>query len=108
MATGRAQTLLTRVLPPATAATCFGYAGYTVWRAPTAEEDLRSIMERDSRELDQRRVDWVQHRLTVTRPSLSVATVIAEVHNMEALGPAGVKLHHGETVDVLEEGAGLE
>mmetsp|Transcript_13383 Transcript_13383/g.26951 ORF Transcript_13383/g.26951 Transcript_13383/m.26951 type:complete len:136 (-) Transcript_13383:188-595(-) len=101
---------LARCAPPVAAAACFAYAGRETWRAfyGTSEEaELHARWERDSRQLDERRLAWA---LTFkdSAKSLYVAEVSAEVHNMQAVGPAGVRLSKGEKVQVLEEGSGLE
>mmetsp|Transcript_13007 Transcript_13007/g.19723 ORF Transcript_13007/g.19723 Transcript_13007/m.19723 type:complete len:212 (+) Transcript_13007:13-648(+) len=43
----------------------------------------------------------------VILPEPRDATVIREVHNLKALGSAGIKLAQGETVQVLAEGKGI-
>mmetsp|Transcript_55428 Transcript_55428/g.124877 ORF Transcript_55428/g.124877 Transcript_55428/m.124877 type:complete len:151 (+) Transcript_55428:77-529(+) len=116
MASSAGQRLLHYGLPVA-AAGCFAYAGREAWCAwqglPSGEgAALRARWERDSRELNERRVAWTSKVKASAgtehgqRPF--AAQVIAEVHNMEALGPAGILLRSGDTVQVLEEGAGME
>mmetsp|Transcript_56837 Transcript_56837/g.106649 ORF Transcript_56837/g.106649 Transcript_56837/m.106649 type:complete len:134 (+) Transcript_56837:35-436(+) len=91
-------------LPPAGAALCFAYAGYD-WYTSGEDAKLRHRLEREADELDQRRVEWLRSR---ERPMLYRAEAIQEVHNMKALGPAGILLTKGEAVEVLEEGQGME
>mmetsp|Transcript_48891 Transcript_48891/g.114950 ORF Transcript_48891/g.114950 Transcript_48891/m.114950 type:complete len:135 (+) Transcript_48891:27-431(+) len=91
-------------LPPAGAALCFAYAGYD-WYTSGEDAKLRQRLRHESDELDQRRVEWlkIQERKTLYR-----AETVQEVHNLQALGPAGVLLKQGEDVEVLEEGQGME
>ncbi|CAE8743288.1 unnamed protein product, partial [Polarella glacialis] len=110
----------TQTVPPLAAAACFGYAGLEVWRGYTGNQDgffggsgesqsavLRRKMAKEAEELDQQRLSWVQSA-SPSRPSLWSAEVFQEVHNPQALGPAGVLLTKGEVVEVLEEGLGME
>eukprot|EP00927_Polykrikos_kofoidii_P083024 TRINITY_DN8409_c0_g1_i1.p1 TRINITY_DN8409_c0_g1~~TRINITY_DN8409_c0_g1_i1.p1 ORF type:complete len:147 (-),score=23.68 TRINITY_DN8409_c0_g1_i1:69-509(-) len=90
------------------------YAGREVYllyhgREESPETILRRQMERETVELDQKRVEWVEQARAAPsgRLALFVADVIGEVHRMDALGPAGIRLKDGETVSVLEDGQGM-
>eukprot|EP00931_Biecheleriopsis_adriatica_P031363 TRINITY_DN18401_c0_g1_i1.p2 TRINITY_DN18401_c0_g1~~TRINITY_DN18401_c0_g1_i1.p2 ORF type:complete len:154 (-),score=34.49 TRINITY_DN18401_c0_g1_i1:304-765(-) len=107
-----ARLLAGRIVPPVTAAACFGYAGYEAWHGLSGQPSsdgalLREQMAREADQLDQKRVEWVRRGIT-ERSVLYRAETLQEVHNIQALGPAGVLLKKGEAVEVLEEGAGME
>eukprot|EP00747_Dinoflagellata_sp_TGD_P195156 gnl/TRDRNA2_/TRDRNA2_63419_c0_seq1.p1 gnl/TRDRNA2_/TRDRNA2_63419_c0~~gnl/TRDRNA2_/TRDRNA2_63419_c0_seq1.p1 ORF type:complete len:162 (-),score=31.43 gnl/TRDRNA2_/TRDRNA2_63419_c0_seq1:69-518(-) len=110
---GAARPLMQRALPvvlPATSIACFGYAGYQcrqAWMGAEAspEAQLRAQWDRDAEALDRRRVAWATGPASL-KPEAYRAKVIGEVHKMEALGPAGVKLAMNDAVAVLEEGVG--
>eukprot|EP00928_Gymnodinium_smaydae_P059572 TRINITY_DN42952_c0_g1_i1.p2 TRINITY_DN42952_c0_g1~~TRINITY_DN42952_c0_g1_i1.p2 ORF type:complete len:191 (+),score=53.48 TRINITY_DN42952_c0_g1_i1:138-710(+) len=102
---------------PVGAAGCFAFAGYDVWRVSSGSTDeaaLRARWAKDARELDGKRVAWsasVAKSYAATperKPQIAGAEAAQEVHNMDALGPAGLRLKKGETVDILEEGSGME
>mmetsp|Transcript_25661 Transcript_25661/g.73785 ORF Transcript_25661/g.73785 Transcript_25661/m.73785 type:complete len:148 (-) Transcript_25661:121-564(-) len=104
---------LARFAPPVAAGACFAYAGRETWRAwqgPGEEAELHARWERDTLQLDEQRVAWASRVEGSSQPprELYLADVLAEVHNMDALGPAGVRLRAGEKVQVLEEGSGRE
>eukprot|EP00413_Alexandrium_margalefii_P030743 CAMPEP_0204578344 /NCGR_PEP_ID=MMETSP0661-20131031/42872_1 /ASSEMBLY_ACC=CAM_ASM_000606 /TAXON_ID=109239 /ORGANISM="Alexandrium margalefi, Strain AMGDE01CS-322" /LENGTH=125 /DNA_ID=CAMNT_0051587269 /DNA_START=167 /DNA_END=540 /DNA_ORIENTATION=+ len=109
---GRLLRPLARYAPPLAASACFAYAGHATWQAWRGSEEaqLHERWAQDARELDQRRVEWAAHVAESTQPprALYAAEVLSEVHNRDAVGPAGLLPRRGEKVQVLEEGSGLE
>mmetsp|Transcript_50419 Transcript_50419/g.109509 ORF Transcript_50419/g.109509 Transcript_50419/m.109509 type:complete len:149 (+) Transcript_50419:55-501(+) len=96
---------------PVSGTLCLGYSAYEAWRVfggPSQEEELLALWRKESIELNGRRLDWVSRRTSAKGPALFSAEVVQDVHNKEALGSAGIILRVGETVSVLEEGAGAE
>eukprot|EP00929_Paragymnodinium_shiwhaense_P014072 TRINITY_DN121950_c0_g1_i1.p2 TRINITY_DN121950_c0_g1~~TRINITY_DN121950_c0_g1_i1.p2 ORF type:complete len:170 (-),score=39.49 TRINITY_DN121950_c0_g1_i1:26-535(-) len=83
---------------------------------------LRAQWLKDSADMDARRLEWVRKaavaaasspaagRASTDQDRLVVfsATVIQEVHKMEALGAAGIRLQRGDTVNVIAVGTGRE
>mmetsp|Transcript_6844 Transcript_6844/g.12123 ORF Transcript_6844/g.12123 Transcript_6844/m.12123 type:complete len:155 (-) Transcript_6844:57-521(-) len=103
--------LAVQTVPPVTMVACGSYVAFEAHRvlsgSPNGSDSamLRRQMEKDAEELDERRLMWIQNGSA--RKLLYSAEVIQTVHNIQALGPAGVILMKNEVVEVLEEGQGM-